>query len=215
MKPKALLFDFDGTLVNTPELEKKSWLEAYADVTDIPMQDEGLMRLVSQGLSSEEILRALGKNPLLASTITEMRRKYFSLLLFTELAWYPDALKAIDALHGRLPMGIVTNASRGHIECADELLKVHRRFQVVIAHEQMEGLMKPHPYGLHLGAQALDIEADRIGYVGDQKCDMLAAATAGMRRLHIRRDHTHPDVSAMADETFTQLDELVPWLLGD
>lgn len=210
MKPVGVLFDFDGTLVNTVELGEQAILEAF-DAAGITTSDQ-LLRLVRRGESIDSILSSLDKDPALETGIADTRYRVSRHLLQTEAAWYPDALETVDTLKGKRPIGLVTNAGTGHVEMAGRRIGVHDRFTTIVGKEHVGMLLKPFPFGLELAAKQLGLAGQPMAYVGDLDMDVYAAKSARMRAWHVRRKHTAQITALMADLAVDDMREFLKHL---
>lgn len=164
----------DGEPVN-PE-----WLAAVRnEVAAWPELHEAGMDVIRFVAFSEALQRCEPVRPELAAPICE---RYFD-DRFTVLRPYPDVADAIVALHGRLPLAIVTNGNTHPAR-----LDLGERFaQVVLAIEC--GIHKPDPGIYLLTAELLGVDPGACLHVGDHPHeDVDAARRAGMRTAWLNRD---------------------------
>ncbi|MGI2855766.1 HAD family hydrolase [Shewanella algae] len=185
MTPKlpfqGILFDLDGTLVDTAE----DLTEALA------------LALASHGVSIEDkrkLLRTLASHGSLAmvqaavpqASVEEqehlrqaMLREYGA--VNGQKACLFEGIEALldSALSRALPLGIVTNKPARFTRPLLERIGLLKRFDAVISADTTL-YRKPHPAPMLLGAQQLGCAPERILYLGDAERDIAAAQAVNM-----------------------------------
>ncbi|RCV87424.1 HAD family hydrolase [Billgrantia montanilacus] len=182
--PDALLFDLDGTLVDTaPDLARATnALRARHGLDPLPYPV--IRAQVSNG-GSALVLLALG----LETThdghdeARQFLLSAYSRAVADESRVFPPLDRLLASWESRRrPWGIVTNKPRayaapliealglmpGALLCADDL-----------------PVKKPYPEPLWAAARALDVTPERCWYIGDHLRDMQAARAAGMPAIAV------------------------------
>jgi pyrophosphatase PpaX len=175
---RGVLFDLDGTLIDTWDL----YLEAYTRALEPHFKRRlTLAELVGLRPTSEiRLLRRVLRPPDGEAAHREFLRQYRDLhpLLFGGI--YPGVPEMLAALRRKgLPLGIVTGKSRP----AWEITASHAMlgaFQVIVTDEDVQEA-KPSPEGLALALRQLAIPPAEALYVGDSAGDARAARAAGVR----------------------------------
>ncbi len=175
---RGVLFDLDGTLVDTWDL----YLEAYTQALEPHFKRRlTLEELVAlRPISELRLLRRALPPPAIEAAHREFLRLYRDLhpLLFGGV--YSGVPEMLAALRGMgLPLGIVTGKSRP----AWEITANHAglgSFQVIVTAEDVREA-KPSPEGLALALLRLSLSPAEALYVGDSIGDAGAARTAGVR----------------------------------
>jgi len=170
-----VLFDLDGTLIDTLELIRESMRYCTTKVLGAPLPDAVLMHNVGVPLRvqmqefseehAEELLRVYREHN--AKVHDSMVREYPGV---------EEALEALSAMGKRL--GIVTSKSRPVAMKGLERFSLDRFFEVVVSCDDVT-VFKPEPYPLLYAAGLLGIDIERCAYVGDSPHDMSAAVSAG------------------------------------
>lgn len=178
--PGAVLFDLDGTLIDT----KRLYLECYRRAVE-PYLGRGLSReeiLALKPRSEIAFLRAVAGEDSLQACKEDFYREYERLYSSHFGGIYSGVREVLDQLRRRrLPMGIVTGKSRRSWEATlarEEL----GRFDVLVFEDDVAA-PKPHPEGIHAASRALGLAADATIYVGDTIGDVRAAVAAGARAI--------------------------------
>jgi HAD superfamily hydrolase (TIGR01509 family) len=207
-RPQAILFDLDGTLVDTVGVRVESWLEVFADF-GIHVDRDYLAPLIG---TDGKLLARMGAEhtgvALAPGGDADIERLAGE--RFAELNQAPRPLMGAAATLSHLdavgmPWAIATSsrpeeavASVGSLGLAHQPL--------VIDGSDVEHA-KPAPDLLIKGAHRLDVAPGAAWYVGDSRWDMLAAVAAGMTAVGIASGATsEPDLaSAGAAMTFPDL----------
>lgn len=179
---KAVIFDMDGTLLDTLQdiavtlntvLEQNGWprhtLDEYRFLVGRGMR-ELVRSALPEGDADEETIDRL------LDELTELYAKNWNI----HSRPYPGIAMLLDGIEKLgLKMAILSNkADRFTKLCAGELL-ADWQFDVVMGHHEAIK-HKPDPQGALLVASMLGVKPEEILYVGDSGIDMETASRAGM-----------------------------------
>ncbi|HEX6367320.1 MAG TPA: HAD family hydrolase [Longimicrobium sp.] len=177
-QPAAVLFDLDGTLIDTYRL----YLECYRRALEphlgyAPADAE----IAARRPASERrfLLDWIGKEAG-AACHAEMRRLYRALYPAMAEGVYegvPEMLAGLRSAGVRL--GIVTGKGREAWDVTQAAAELDP-FEVVVTDDDVHAA-KPDPAGLLAAAEALGIAPEQAVYIGDSSVDMKAGRSAGMR----------------------------------
>ena len=191
----AVLFDLEGTLVQTIEDDEEAIREFRAN-TRRKLTELGVPPIELEGLAGATLMRnkALDyiKEHFNASKARRFQAEMDRFMKEYEMQWaeestiFPDTLPALQELRSlTYQMGVVTNTSK---EAARRELSKHGLegfFDVVVTREDVEKL-KPSPEGVKLALKKLG--AKRFFFVGDLIHDKQAAERAGGTPVIINRN---------------------------
>jgi len=174
----ALLFDLDGTLVDSVYQHVLAWREALAG-EDVDLSVWRIHRRIgmSGGLLVNALLRETGRQ---FGPEDARRLRAAHLAAFERLIPQVRPLPGAARLLGRLtdsgiPWAIATSGSRATAVPALDLLGVVAN--VVVTREEVP-YAKPDPHLFLAAARRLGVDADDAIVVGDSVWDMLAARRA-------------------------------------
>jgi pyrophosphatase PpaX len=177
----VVLFDLDGTVVDSGGIILASMRHATRTVLGREIPDEALMAAVG-GPGLEQQMRVLGPEH-----VEELIRVYreHNEPLHDELrvcVGMDDVLVALKE-QGR-KLGVVSAKRRRTVELAFASVEIGHLFDVVVGGDEHER-QKPEPDLLLLALERLGAEPAIAAYVGDSPFDMQAARAAGMHAVGV------------------------------
>jgi HAD superfamily hydrolase (TIGR01509 family) len=187
---RAVVFDLDGTLLNTEEL--------YWDVGSELLRRRGhqaTRELIDQmmGRPSRVALQIMIDWHELDATVEQLQaetREIFVALLDTRLALMPGVLELLDAADAAdLPCAIATSSSRAFLDDALRRLDLAARFTATYtADDVTEG--KPHPEIYLKTAAGLALPPGQMLVLEDSSNGCRAAVDAGAFTVAVPGEHS-------------------------
>jgi pyrophosphatase PpaX len=182
MRYRTVLFDLDGTLIDSGAMILASMRHAASSVLGRAIPDAELMATVGgPGLVAQ--MRSLD-----ASRVDDLVEAYrlHNEPLHAQLEsceGIEDALAELRRQGRRL--GIVTAKRQATVRLAFEVLpQLEPFFDVVVGAEDTER-HKPHPEPLLVALERLDASPNEAAYVGDSPFDVRAAQAAGVAAIAV------------------------------
>jgi HAD superfamily hydrolase (TIGR01509 family) len=213
--PAAVVFDLDGTLVDTVETRITAWLRAFMEY-GIPADRERVAKLIgSDGRRLARVVAESAGHAIDARLVEQVDRRAGE--IFSELNSDPmplpggrELLHALD--DAGLRWAIATSSRPEQVGKSIDSLKLSTP-PTIIDGSRVEQA-KPAPDLLLFAARELGVEPSRVWYVGDSIWDMQAARSAGMPAIGVASGSATADEleAAGASLTVDNLSELMPMI---
>lgn len=178
---RALIFDLDGTLVDTVYAHIFAWQRTLSEAR-MPLEGWRIHRKIgmSGGLFTRAVARELGHD---ISSVEEAallnRHGELFLELLPERRPLPGAVELIRFLESsKILFGIATSGRRPEIDASLEVLGISQ--EIVIVERRDVARAKPEPDLFLACQQRLGVGIGDCYVIGDAVWDILAARRAGM-----------------------------------
>ena len=217
--PRAIVFDLDGTLVDSAPDIRLAINAAFAPLGIAPFELEAVKSLIGGGAPAA-VARAAGMVGLALTPDEEKAALARFYPVYAEASaagrgLYPGAIELLDRLaaHG-LPLGLCTNKAQPITEIAIEALGIGRYFRAVVgARDDLP--KKPDPAPLLAAIQPLGAGPADVVMVGDTAADIGAARAARVRSVAIGHGYSRVDIGELgADAVIGSLGELPAALIA-
>jgi pyrophosphatase PpaX len=176
MRFPVVLFDLDGTVIDSGAIILASMRHAAKEVLGAEPSDELLMAAVGgPGLEAQMHALAPDRVEELVIVYRAHNEPLHEDLLFC--AGVDDVLIRLKEDGHRL--GIVTAKRRATVDLAFAVLPLRDLFETVVGGDETER-HKPDPQPLLIAAERLGVDPSECAYVGDSPFDIRAAKAAGM-----------------------------------
>lgn len=185
--PGAVLFDVDGTLVDSNYLHVHAWVQAFAAV-DHPVDAWRVHRRI--GMGSGRLLRELlgDDTEALADRVKQEHTARYADLAGL-LRPFDGARELVRDLADRgARVVLATSAAPEEVERLREVLDVDDLVQVTASQDVEEA--KPEPELVEVALERAGVPADRAVFVGDSVWDVQAAVRAGVPCVAVRSGGT-------------------------
>lgn len=181
MAAPALIFDLDGTLIDSVYQHVLAWHEALHE-NGIELSVWRIHRRIgmSGGLFTRAVARELGRE-ITSEEEKSLQNRHGELYaqLLPERRPLPGAIELLRYLRSKnVPSGIATSGRRPEINASLEILGVGSETVVVERGDVLRA--KPEPDLFLACQQRLGVAADECYVIGDAVWDLLAARRAGM-----------------------------------
>jgi HAD superfamily hydrolase (TIGR01509 family) len=210
----AVLWDMDGTLIDSEPLHFQSMVHALAS---FGIAADGGLQARTTGLSESEVLAFCRSE--LGVTVSHERwadlRNTYYLARAGSLAARPGALPVFLQLKRRgIPQAVVSNSARTIVDANLRALSLHDGAVPSISRNDVR-MAKPHPEPYLMAAAALGVEARACLVVEDSLAGTRSGVAAGMHVLYWPEaiPAAIPDGSATCVRSAAELETLLQRLL--
>lgn len=212
----AVLFDLDGTLVDTAPDLAGALNRVRADHGLPPLALEKLRPYASAGARGL-IGAGFGCAPEHADypPLRDAFLGHYEAALCVDSVLFDEVIEVIEQLHARrLRWGIVTNKATRFTLPLLEALALPYAPDIVVCGDTTAHA-KPHPAPLLAAAERLGVRPQQCLYVGDAERDVMAGIAAGMHTIVARYGYiepTHRPEDWQAHGHIAHIRDLIAWL---
>lgn len=206
-QPRAVLWDLDGTLVDSMPYHWEAWNDTLAPL-GYHFSVESFKPTI--GLRNEEIVRDFLKldqpQAEIEQIVQSKEERYRAILLERGLDLLPGVEHWIAQLAAEgWRHAVVTSAPHLNVEAVMHATHLESLIQTIVCAEDVEH-GKPDPQPFRLAAERLGLPSARCLVVEDAPAGLTAARRAGMKTIGVLTTH----VTLEADIVVKSLEDLTP-----
>lgn len=212
--PRPLLFDFDGTLIDSAPEIQTAVNHMLAEHGLPPLTLAQIHSFVGDGARTlvERCLSHAGR-PSTTYTLPALTRRYMEIyesLRPDPACTYPGVAETLAALQRRgHPMALVTNKPEQATHGVLAAVGLTGFFEVVIGGDTLP-VRKPDPAPVREALRRLDVPATDAVMIGDSINDMLSGRAAGLRVIAVSYGYAHGPVADLgADRVIDRFEDLL------
>jgi len=179
---KTILFDLDGTLIDSTEAILESFGVAYDTFGRAMPEEDEIKKLIGHPL--DMMFRMLGVPNSQADAYVDAYKEYYRLISRKKTTLLPLAKEAVKLAATIGTLGVVTTKTARYSEELLEHLGVMHYFEVLIGRESVTH-PKPHPEPILKALSHLKADASRTWMIGDTPMDLIAANEAGVQGIGV------------------------------
>lgn len=214
MEAQAIIFDMDGTLMETEE----QWdvvRRQLADDAGLPWPDDATQDMM--GMSTQEWSQYLVTDVGLPMTAPEAAERTIDAMAehhHQGVELLPGAVEAVQRMAQRFPVAIASSSPRRLIDAGIEAMGIGEYVSASVSTEEVAA-GKPEPDGFLRAAELLGVEPAACLAIEDSTNGVLSALNAGMAVVCIPPKFHPPSDEVLARTTVLEtLDELTPELIA-
>jgi HAD superfamily hydrolase (TIGR01509 family) len=175
----TILFDWDGTLVDSAELGLVAYEKSFAAL-GVPFDHEAYCAVYSPNWLT--VYEGLGLPKEHWQRADELWTQHYDAQSAKLIKGAGETVAEIRQKGYRL--GVVSSGNAGRVNREIKELGMAGFFEVVICHEQIRN-RKPHPEGIEIALQQLRVAATQTAYVGDSPEDIQMGKSANVTTVGV------------------------------
>ncbi|HJN89488.1 MAG TPA: beta-phosphoglucomutase family hydrolase [Verrucomicrobiota bacterium] len=184
MQPEGLIFDCDGTIVDTMPIHYAAWCSTTAE-HGLEFSEERFYAL--GGVSPFEVLRKLseeqGVNIDSEAVTFQKEAKYMELI--GDAAEIPEVMQVVRESHGNLPMAIASGGTHETVEGILQHCGIRHYFDAIVTSQDVEK-PKPAPDTFLEAAKRINVAPEKCRAYEDADMGIKAILAAGMEPVDVR-----------------------------
>jgi len=210
---KAVLFDLDGTLINSIDHIIACWQETVRICLGREITREELLPTLGRALLEcfEEIAPGRGEE------MREVYRAHQKETHDTMVTLFPGTREALDRLRDAgLTLGVVTSKGLPAASLGLNLFGLMPYFSTLVTYEDTTR-HKPNPEPLLVAIERLGVQSADVAYIGDAVVDIQAGKAAGMHTIGATWGAGDREslIAAMPDRLCESMKEVATLLVGE
>ncbi|MFM5844918.1 HAD family hydrolase [Aeromonas sanarellii] len=181
----ALIFDMDGTLVDSMPLHLDAWEQTSAEF-GLPFDRAQLNEY--GGIPTRKIVAMLAEQHGLAIDVEAFARRKVALYLehIDKVSVFPAMWELVKGCHGKVPMGIGTGSTRAHAAHILRQTGLDAFIPVLVSADDVVN-HKPHPDTFLKVAEQLGANPANCLVFEDTRIGLEAGRAAGMETLLVHQ----------------------------
>jgi beta-phosphoglucomutase len=213
---KAVIYDVDGTMVNSEPLHVEAWDKALSlhnsGLTNLSDEFRATMAGKKPYVIAEEIVSELN----LSTTATDLLREKTALFMQAAesfLVGMPDVVESVNLLKDNgYTLAIGTSLDRKYLDIVLEKLNIRDQFDVIVTGDQIKN-GKPHPETYLTVAAQLELPPAQCLVLEDAQSGIQSAKAAGAWCIAVKNENAVAQNTSEADITISSLSELTKALI--
>ena len=202
----GVIFDFDGVIVDSEELQYRSYSQILAEFGVSVTRSEYEREWIAAGLGPEYAIREYSL-PIEPAELRRRKEPVYREMLQADARLIPGAAAAIERLAAELPLAVATNSTAADVELVLDPFDLRRFFAQVVTREDYTG-RKPEPDAFLLAARRLELPPGSCVVIEDATKGVVAAERAGCPCVAVPNDFTRNNDFRDATVVLESLDQV-------
>lgn len=177
MKTKALLFDFDGTLLDTNDLIVQTFMEIFDEIFPGQFSTQDCLKFIGPSLKQTFDELTPGRTDEMIAKYKKWNAEHHDELV----KGYDAVLETLEQLHAMgIKLAIVSTKGQDGLARGMKVLGAGHLFDVIVGIDDVTHV-KPHPEPILLALQKLGVTKEEAIMIGDNSHDIEGGQNAGVR----------------------------------
>jgi len=177
-----ILFDLDGTLIDSTEAILESFHNSFAVYDFSSPDDEQIKALIGHPL--DVMYRELGVKEDMIWDFVNTYKEHYRKISTQKTILLQNAKEAVETAGKFASLGIVTTKTGKYSQILMEHFGLMDKFDVLIGREHVQN-PKPHAEPILKALEKFDTDNKEIWMIGDTQLDLLSAKNAGVNSIAV------------------------------
>jgi pyrophosphatase PpaX len=183
--PQAVLFDWDGTLIDSGDILLQCWHLVTTEVLGAPFPITEADRRKFLSMRGADSFPLLSDDPAVVARLDSGFTDAYLKLASKHVRPQADSHTLLRALRSQgIQVGVVTSKTRQRLDCDLDVCHMNDLFDVIVTGDDVANA-KPHPEGVNAALATLGASAETSWMVGDGPVDVRAGHAGGLRTAGI------------------------------
>ncbi len=183
---KVILFDLDGTLIDSTEAILEGFHVSFESAGKNPPRDEDVKKLI--GLPLDVMFESLGIPRKNVWDFVDVYKQHYRKISREKTVLLPFAKEAVKEACEFARLGIVTTKTARYSKELLEHFGIMDFFEVLVGREDVQN-PKPHPEPVLKALHLMNAYKESAWMVGDTCLDMISAKEAGIKAVAVEFEY--------------------------
>ena len=192
-KEKIILFDLDGTLIDSTDAILSSFYHSFKELNfEFTGTDEDIKNLI--GYPLDVMYVNLGVNDEKKWDFVNAYKRRYRLISTAQTTLLDNAIEAVKLASSIARVSVVTTKTKMYTLPLLENLNILEHFEIITGRENVQN-PKPHPEPINITLDQMNYNRDNhdVWMIGDTKLDLIAANSANINSVGVLCGHGTKD----------------------
>lgn len=211
MEIEGIVFDLDGTLVDSEPLHGQAWLEilkGYGLNFDWEWFEQWIGK--SDRLLAEHVI-STHQLVLEVPDLQKLKREAYYALVAKDLQLFPGVLEGLTFFSSKLPTALATSSSATDVEAVFSAQPIASLFRSIVHADHVMPNLKPKPDPYLLATKNIGVDPGQAVAIEDSVAGVKSAQAAGLFTLAVTTSHGAKELEE-ADQIFDSTEAAMRWI---
>lgn len=207
-KVKAVIFDFDGTLISSEVIQLKALERAIKEVGI----NEEVDFTFAIGHSDEFLFEGLKKKYNVPDNFLDINKKYFNIIAEKEITTYNGVMDTLQILkNNNIKMAVASNSDMEHISKMSKITGVDKYIKHYSSFDRLIKA-KPAPDIFLRAFEKLDVEKSECIIVEDSIAGLKGAIASGIEAIAVTNTFPHDELKKETKIVIDNIKEIFDYI---